>query len=55
MPLGWVWNHTKYGYLANYFPDDLQDLEFELVWPWMRRANARSWLRSFFHAAELKQ
>jgi len=28
-PVEHVWNHTKYGDLANYIPDDLPDLEIE--------------------------
>jgi putative transposase len=53
-PVEPVWNHTKYGDLANYVPDDLLDLEIELGCS-MDRTRARpDLLRSFFHAAELE-
>ena len=52
-PVEHVWNHTKYGDLANYVPDDLLDLELELECS-IDQTRKRPELRSFFHAAELK-
>ena len=53
-PVEHVWNHTKYGDLANYIPDDLLDLELELDWSLEQTKERPDLLRSFFHAAELK-
>ncbi len=53
-PVEHVWNHTKYGDLANYIPDDLLDLELELDWPIDRARTRPELLRSFFHTAGLK-
>jgi len=49
-----VWNHTKYGDLANYIPDDVLDLELELECSFDRTSERPELLRSFFHAAELE-
>jgi hypothetical protein len=49
-----LWNHTKYGDLANYIPDDLMDLELELDWSIGQTRQCPELLRSFFHAAELE-
>jgi len=49
-----VWNHTKYGDLANYVPDDLLDLELELDWSIDQTRRRHELLRSFFHPAELE-
>jgi len=53
-PVEYVWDHTKYGDLANYIPDDLADLRLELdaSIAWTRRRPKL--LRSFFHGAELE-
>ncbi|KKN08573.1 hypothetical protein LCGC14_1055300 [marine sediment metagenome] len=53
-PVEHVWNHTKYGDLANYIPDDLLDLELEFDWSIDQTRKRPKLLRSFFHAAELK-
>ena len=53
-PVEQVWNHTKYGDLANYVPDDLADLEFELEYSIDQTQDCPELLRSFFHAAELE-
>jgi transposase len=53
-PVEHVWNHTKYGDLANYVPDDLLDLEIELKLSIDQTGERPELLRSFFHAAELE-
>ena len=53
-PVEHVWNHTKYGDLSNYIPDDLLDLEVELDWSINHTQRCPDLLRSFFHAAELE-
>ena len=53
-PVEHVWNHTKYGDLANYVPDDLLDLELELECSIDQTRKRPELLRSFFHAAELE-
>ena len=53
-PVEHVWNHTKYGDLANYVPDDLLDLELELECSIDQTRKRPELLRSFFHAAKLK-
>jgi transposase len=52
-PVEHVWNHTKYGDLANYIPDDVLDLELELEESLDNTPSSPELLRSFFHAAEL--
>ena len=53
-PVEHVWNHTKYGDLANYIPDDLAELERKLDWSIYHTRRRPELLRSFFHAAELE-
>lgn len=53
-PVEHVWNHTKYGDLANYIPDDLLDLELELECSIDQTRERPELLRSFFHGAELE-
>lgn len=53
-PVEHVWNHTKYGDLANYVPDDVLELELELDWSIEQTRQRPELLRSFFHAADLK-
>lgn len=53
-PVEHVWNHTKYGDLANYVPDDLPDLEIELDRSIDRTRKRPELLRSFFHAADME-
>jgi transposase len=52
-PVEHVWNHTKYGDLANFIPHDLLDLELELDWSIHQTRKRPKLFRSFFHAAEL--
>jgi putative transposase len=53
-PVEHVWNHTKYGHLANCIPADLLDLELELDWSMEQTRTRPELLRSFLHAAELE-
>lgn len=53
-PVEHVWNHTKYGDLANYVPDDVLDLEIECETSIDQTSERPELLRSFFHAAELR-
>jgi transposase len=53
-PVEHVWNHTKYGDLANYVPDDLLDLEIECEISIDQTRERPELLQSFFHAAELE-
>ena len=53
-PVEHVWNHTKYGDLANYVPDDVLDLEIEFRVSIDQTRERPELLRSFFHAAELE-
>lgn len=53
-PVEHVWNHTKYGDLANYIPDDVHDLDCELDWSLHKTRQCPRLLRSFFHAAQLE-
>ena len=53
-PVEHVWNHTKYGDLANYIPDDVHDLDRELDWSLHKTRQCPKLLRSFFHAAQLE-
>jgi transposase len=53
-PVEYVWDHSKYGDLANYVPDDLADLRDEMARSIDRARRRPKLLRSFFHGAELK-
>jgi transposase len=53
-PVEAVWDHTKYGDLANYIPDDLADLRGELDGSLVQTRRRPELLRSFFHSAELE-
>lgn len=53
-PVEHVWNHTKYGDLANYVPDDLAALEIEFETSMHKTGGRPELLRSCFHAAELE-
>jgi transposase len=53
-PVEYAWSHTKYGDLANYVPDDLWNLQWELDWSIRQTQTRPELLRSFFHAAELE-
>jgi transposase len=53
-PVEPAWNRTKYGNLANFIPDDVEDL-YERVAASMRNTrNNRKVIRSFFEYAKLK-
>jgi transposase len=49
-----VWGHTKHGALANFCPDDLDELEGRVDLSLRSKAGESSLLRSFFKAAGLK-
>ena len=53
-PVEYLWDHTKYGDLANFVPDDLLDLELEFNWSIDQARRRPELMQSFFHAAELK-
>ena len=53
-PVEYVWNHTKYGDLANFIPENRLDLEWELDWSMDQVRRRPELLRSFFHAAKLE-
>ena len=53
-PVEHVWNHTKYGDLANYVPDDVLDLEIEFRMSIDQTRGCPELLRSFFHGAGLE-
>lgn len=52
-PVEQVWDHTKYGDLANYIPDDLLDLEIESRLSLEDIRSKPELLRSSFHGAKL--
>jgi len=53
-PVEFVWDHSKYGDLANYVPDDLADLRKEMTESITQTRRRPKLLRSFFHGAELE-
>jgi len=53
-PVESVWDHTKYGDLANYVPDDLADLREETMESVAQTRRRPQLLRSFFHGAQLE-
>ena len=52
-PVEYVWDHTKYGDLANCIPDDLLDLELALDGSMDQTRQHPDLLRSVFHQADL--
>jgi len=52
-PVEQVWNHTKFGELANYIPEDLDELSFEVEESMVGKRSNQSLLRSFFKHAGL--
>jgi transposase len=54
-PVEAVWSHTQYADLANYIPDDVQHLAYEVARSLDRTASDQSLLASFFHHAELQK
>lgn len=53
-PVEHVWNHTKYGCLANYVPGDVTELECAVECSLQETRSAPELLRSFFHGAKLE-
>ena len=53
-PVEHVWDHTKYGDLANYIPEDVLDLEVEAELSLEGLRSKSDLLRSCFHGAKLK-
>ncbi len=53
-PVEPVWSHTKYADLANYIPDDVEDLACEVMDSLEQAGTRQQLLRSFFDHAELK-
>lgn len=53
-PVEHVWNHTKYGDLANFAPADLTVLEGAVVTSLVRTRGQRPLLAAFFRAAGLE-
>jgi transposase len=53
-PVEGVWDHTKYGDLANYIPDNLLDLEIKAGVSLDDLQSKQELLRSCFHAAKLE-
>lgn len=52
-PVEGVWNHAKYGDLANFVPDDIEHLRKELALSLHNQRSTTSLLRSFFDHAGL--
>jgi len=52
-PVEQIWNHTKYADLANYIPQDIEDLRSEVEHSLTRKHSRSSLLRSFFKHAQL--
>jgi transposase len=53
-PVEQVWSHTKYADLANYIPDDVEALAYEVMDSLEQAGTRQQLLRSFFDHAELK-
>lgn len=52
-PCEGVWNHTKYGELANYIPEDIDALQAEVERSITAKRCSANLLRSFFKHAQL--
>jgi transposase len=52
-PVEQVWNHTKYGDLANYIPEDIDHLATAVEESLWRTRSQQTLLRSFFKHARL--
>ena len=52
-PVEHIWNHTKYGDLANFIPDNLLHLNVAVHWSLIRKERQQSSLRSCFRGAQL--
>lgn len=53
-PVEQVWSHTKYADLANYIPDNVEALAYEVMDSLEQAGTRQQLLRSFFDHAELK-
>ncbi len=53
-PVEQAWNHSKYGQLANFIPDDIDNLADEVDCSLRYQAGQQNLLRSFFHCTKLK-
>ena len=53
-PTEQVWSHTKYADLANYIPNDVDDLADEVMDSLEQTGSRQKLLRSFFEHAKLK-
>jgi hypothetical protein len=53
-PVAQVWNHTKYGDLANYVPEDVGELECAADCSLQKTRHTPELLRSFYHVANLQ-
>lgn len=53
-PTEQVWNHTKYSDLANFIPENLEDLRTHVVASIGQQRRQSDLLRSFFQTARLK-
>lgn len=53
-PVEQVWNHSKYGQLANFIPDDINNLADAVDSSLRYQAVQQNLLRSFFHCTKLK-
>ena len=53
-PVEQVWAHTKYADLANYIPEDVHALEYEVGCSLHETAKQQPLLRSFVHPTRLK-
>lgn len=53
-PVEHVWNHSKYGDLANFIPDDVGELEFAFECSLQETRECPKLMKSFFHGAELE-
>lgn len=53
-PVEHVWNHTKYGDLANYVPENLTELECAVDGSLQEIRHTPELLRSCFHGAKLQ-
>ena len=53
-PVEQVWNHSKYSDLANFIPDDVDDLQTSLAGSISAQGSDKKLIRSYFHYAGLK-
>ncbi|RKY20145.1 MAG: hypothetical protein DRP62_08755 [Planctomycetota bacterium] len=51
-PVEQVWNYSKYSQLANFIPDDIDNLPEEVDSSLRYQAGQQNLLRSFFHCAK---